>query len=424
MHRSDTSRCLSLLTNLPLLATAAVLSLAVVPASAQTPAGPHPITVVLKDGDTLNGMLAPSDGSGLTIDSGKFGPISLPWAAIADLRLTDPVRVRIEDGSVIEGTATWVAGALSIQAQGATLSVLPATMLGLEWVGQPPPTWRDHWNIVGSTSSDLKRGNTNTLNVNLTSNVTYRSASYGVGVYGGRGLARTGTGDEAMTTADSSKAGGRLDKYLGDNLFLFGSGDFSYDRFQQVRRAWLTVGLGDDLISTKRAVFTLMAGFVRARDEARLQTKTARMPSLQVDGSRQYNEMELGIGLRRRVGKKNANLSADWTLDRQLGEADVNVTVSGVAATSFAVPLTGLLRSDLRAQLDVPVSKRVAWQVQFEHSYVNHPYPNSKPSDVSVTFGLNLNVGNSKLAGYSGSSSNVGVLAGSGAVKSAVKTSK
>ena len=392
------------------------------PAGAQSPGDAKPVTVVLKDGDTLRGTLAPSQASGLSLRTSKFGTLTLPWDAIASLTLPDPVRAIGADGVMVTGAAAWSSQALVVQVSSQSVTIPVEQLQRLEWVGEPPPSWMERWKIVAASNTSSTRGNTETLSAGINGSATYQGTAYGLGLYGGRSYSSVGSGDDAATTADASQLGGRLDRYLREQFFLFGSTDYKYDRFQQVLRLWGTVGLGVDAVSTQRAVLSLMAGIARGRDAARMTVKSGAIAGREVSGSRTYNQLQISEGLRRRLGRKGVELSQDLAVYRQLGNASAHVSVAGGPTISGSVPLTGQWRSDLTAQATVPLSTHLAWQGQFRHSYVNHPYPGSKSSDASVTLGFSLNLGNAALGGYSGSSSNVGTLAGQGGVRSQSET--
>lgn len=385
-------------------------------AGAQSPGHAMPVTVVLKDGDTLRGTLAPSHPAGLSLRTSKFGTLSIPWTEVASLTMPDPVRAIGADGLVVVGVAVWSSQALVVQAPSQSFTIPLEQLQLLEWVGEPPASWLERWKLVAASSTSISRGNTETLDAAISGSATYQGLAYGLGLYGGRSHSGVGSGDGSVTTADASQLGGRLDRYLREQLFVFGSTDFKYDRFQQVLRLWGTFGLGVDAVSTRHAVLSLMAGIARGRDAARVTATSGAIAGREVTGSRTYNQLQMSEGLRRRMGSWGVELSEDWVVYRQLGKASAQASVAGGPSIRGAVPLTGQWRSELTAQATVPLTSHLAWQGQFRHSYVNHPYPGSKESDVSVTLGFSLNIGNGALGGYSGSSSNVGTLAGQGGV--------
>ena len=382
--------------------------------------GPRPTTVTLATGDRVSGVLEPSSAEGLALQTQAFGPMELPWTAVASVEFGVPVRVRLNDGTQAAGVATWKDGAVIVRgANGADTTAPVAQIAVLQWTDQPAPTWEDHWNITGTASTQAARGNSETTSLNAGGSATYRGTRTGIGLYANRSYSSAGRPGSSETTGDTAVAGGRVDRYLIDRGFAFASTDFKYDRFQQVQRFWGTVGAGFDVVSTKKLAMTFSAGLSRGRDGVKSLVQTGVLAGNQAELSRTYNQLQLGEGLRWKGWRRGTVLSQDVTVYRQVGNASVaaSVVAAGQGVT-LRIPATGYLRVESSSRLQAPINNRLSLQASLQDSYTNHPYPGSKSNDVSVSLGLNLQIGKQSLGSYNGSSSNVGTLAGSDALSS------
>lgn len=380
------------------------------------PRSPAPTQAGLTDGSRLVGQLRPSSSSGLVLAAGQLGLLTIPWDAVDHVAFGDPVRVTKQDGTVAQGTASIKDGVLTLQtsASAPPVSIGVADLVTLEWTEQPGPTWRDRVHAAGASSLNLMRGNTKTQQLDLSASMAYRATHFGLGTYAQRSVNQVGASPEIDTVADSAQAGSRLDRYVGSSAFVFLAGDYKHDRFQKVQRLWATAGTGRDLLSTDRGVLSVMAGVSRGRDAEKQSIGSTR--PREVEASRTYWQLRLSAGGRARVGRQGTELAHDVVVYRQLGSAVANVSAgAGRGGARLAIPLTGLMRTEMTSQLAVPLAHGISWQAQANFSATNHPYPGATSKDLALTTGIRLDFGNDTLGGYAGSGSNVGTLAGSGA---------
>ncbi len=382
------------------------------------PRSPASTEAGLVDGSRLVGQLRPSSSSGLVLAAGQLGQLTIPWDAVDHVAFGDPVRVTKKDGTVAEGTASIKDGVLTLQtsASSSPVSVGMADLATLEWTEQPGPTWRDRVHATGVSSFDLMRGNTQTQQLYLSASMAYRATDVGLGMYAERSVNQVGASPEIDTVADSAQAGSRLDRYVGSSTFVFFSGDYKHDRFQKVQRLWATAGAGRDLLSTTRGVVSVMAGVSRGRDAEERSIGSTRPQ--EIEASRTYWQLRLSAGARARLGREGTELAHDVVLYRQLGAAVANVSAgAGRGGVRLAIPLTGLMRTEMTSRLAVPLARGISWQAQANFSATNHPYPGATSKDLALSTGIRLDFGNDTLSGYAGSGSNVGTLAGSGAAR-------
>ncbi len=375
----------------------------------------------LTDGSRIVGELRPSSSSGLVLESSHLGRLTIPWDIVQQAEFGDQVRVTKKDGTTEQGTASLSDGVLSMQISPSTrkLTIQVAEVVNLEWSDQPPPTWRDRVHAVNNSSLDVARGNTDTMQADLSGSMTYQATPVGIGIYGGRSLNQVGSASELDTVADAARAGLRLDRYLGQSAYLFVSADFKHDRFQKVQRVWTTVGAGRDVVSSEQRVLSVMGGLSRGRDAASRSIFPAH--AVDVEASRTYWQLQLSASGRAKLAYRSVQLAHGVVFYRQIGTARASVTTAVGRSLTAAIPLMGLARLEMTSQLSLPLNDWLSWQAQSSYSYTNRPYPGTTPHDLTLTTGLRFDFGNDTLGGYSGSGSHVGTLAGSGRARTRSK---
>ena len=147
-------------------------------AQGQSPAVTPPTTVSLTDGSRLVGELRPSSSSGLVLESPPLGRLTIPWDVVHQAEFGDEVRVTKQDGTIQQGEASLSEGVLTMQTSQSTrtLTIQIAEVANLEWIHQPAPTWRDRVHAFNNSSLDVARGNTDTMQADLSGGMTYQAS--------------------------------------------------------------------------------------------------------------------------------------------------------------------------------------------------------------------------------------------------------
>lgn len=60
-------------------------------------------TVVLENGDRLSGTLVKMEGASVWLDTAYAGTLKLPWAQVSHIESDAPVRIRLADGTEVDG---------------------------------------------------------------------------------------------------------------------------------------------------------------------------------------------------------------------------------------------------------------------------------------------------------------------------------
>jgi len=60
--------------------------------------------VVMKNGDRVTGTIVKQDGKTITVKTDSFGVVTAPWDKVASIKSDQPVNVVLKDGKTLLGT--------------------------------------------------------------------------------------------------------------------------------------------------------------------------------------------------------------------------------------------------------------------------------------------------------------------------------
>ncbi len=214
-------------------------------------------TVVLNNGDTLNGTIGRVTATELEFYSPAFGSITIPTANVTRYTFDKPVPVQPKgQPSVTEK----VAG----DATGLTIGDKPYTYAQIKAVNPPAQEWKGA--IMGNFS--LARGNTNKFVVGAEAKAAYRrddanyddrtilNGAYNYGESGG------GPSSEPnVTDTDNWSIFTKHDRFWSDQLYGYMVAKLEHDRIAQLYyRASPGIGLGYQWIESPKTNFNSEVG--------------------------------------------------------------------------------------------------------------------------------------------------------------------
>lgn len=233
----------------------------------------HADEVTLKNGDRLTGTIVRSDAKVLMIKSDFAGDVSIQWDAITSIQSTQPLYFALKDGETIAGTvatsdgnfvvATKNAGTVTTSKDSvvAVRNETEQTAFNTEIDRLRNPRLTDFWSGFLDTGVSVTRGNSDTLNFSLSGQAVRRTSRDTITAYATSIFANNGTGGPTKTTANSIGGGLRIDLNVTKRLFVYGLTDFYHDEFQQLDlRNILAGGLGYHVINTKPTTFDVYGG--------------------------------------------------------------------------------------------------------------------------------------------------------------------
>ena len=75
--------------------------------------------VVMKNGDRVTGSVVKQDGKTITIKTENFGVVGAPWDQVVSIQSDQPVTVVLKDGKSLQGSLSTVDGKMVVTGLGA-----------------------------------------------------------------------------------------------------------------------------------------------------------------------------------------------------------------------------------------------------------------------------------------------------------------
>ncbi len=330
--------------------------------------------VTLKNGDRLSGTILKADGKVLVMKSEFAGEVSIQWEAITAIQSSQPLYFALQDGETIAGTVATSEGKFVLATKNAgTVTTSKDSVLAVRNETEEAavnaeverlrhPHLTDFWSGFLDTGLSLTRGNSETLNFNLSGQAVRETARDKITAYGSSVFANNGTGGPTKTTANAIGGGIRVDVNITDRFYVYGLTDFYHDEFQQLDlRNILAGGVGYHVIRTKATTFD-------------------------VYGGGDFNQSYYSTPLTRRTGEIMAgeyfthSFSNRMTFDERF-ELFPNISE------------TGEYRYTFNTHAVTKLSQWLAWQISFVDLYVSNPPVGVKNNDLILSTGLRLTFG-------------------------------
>ncbi|HTS63356.1 MAG TPA: DUF481 domain-containing protein [Candidatus Acidoferrales bacterium] len=228
----------------------------------------HADQLTLKNGDRVTGAIVKKDDKSITIKSDAFGVITAPWEQVTAITAEKPVTVVLKDGKSVEGTIATADSKLQVATQGAKLSVDPADV---QTIRNPEeqrtyekylhPSWTELWTATGTLSLAGAVGNARTQTF-TTSATAIRETRHDKATISFAAVdASATTSGVNAETARAVRGGVAYDHNVSPRLFVGGFNTYEYDRFQNLDlRFTAGGGLGVHAVKKEHATLDLTAG--------------------------------------------------------------------------------------------------------------------------------------------------------------------
>ena len=238
--------------------------------------------VVLKNGDTVTGVIVKKDGAKLTIKSEFLGEVSMPWDAVKSLKSDESLTVVLPGGESVLGKVNTTEDKLEVATTTATKSV-PLAQVGAvrnpaeqhSWERLQHPGLLELWTGSFDLGFALARGNartstlTNAFNatritrkdkITLTFRQIYATANL-------NSAATAGSPSLSTTIASAVRGGWTYNRDLTPRFFVSTFNDYEHDRFQNLSLRFVAGGgFGVNAIKDEKANLSFTGGGDYARE--------------------------------------------------------------------------------------------------------------------------------------------------------------
>jgi putative salt-induced outer membrane protein len=330
-------------------------------------------TVSLKNGDHLTGTIESSDAKTLVLKTDYAGELKIQWAAVTGIESSQTLHVALKGGEAVVGSVTTSGDTLIVATKNTgSVTAAKADVTAIrddsaEAVYEREvlhPGLADLWSGVVDTGFNVTRGNSETLNYNLSGAATRTSDRDKISVYTTAIYANNSTTGATITTAHDIQGGVRGDLNVSPRIFIFAQTDFQFDQFQDLNlRNTLGGGAGYHVIKSTHTTFDLLGG------------ATYEQEYFSTNLTRKSAEVLLGEDLSMKFGKR-------FTLGETLSlYPDVNTSERGQYRFLFNATAAAALKGWL------------SWQVTYNDQFLSNPINGLKKNDTILTTGLRVTFG-------------------------------
>jgi hypothetical protein len=224
--------------------------------------------LVLKNGDRVTGSIVKKDEKAITIKSDAFGVISAPWDQVVSITAEKPVTVVLKDGKTIEGTVATTGGKVEVATKESKVAVETVDVQTIRNADEEKsyqrllhPSWTQLWGWTGTLGFAGSAGNARTQSFTTgftTSRVTRNDKTTLTFSTIDASAFVNGTNS---TTAKAIRGGISYDHNVSSRLFVNVFNNNEYDRFQNLDLRFITgSGFGVHALKTERQALDFTGG--------------------------------------------------------------------------------------------------------------------------------------------------------------------
>jgi putative salt-induced outer membrane protein len=190
-------------------------------------------TVELTNGDRITGTITEMMGGKLIMQVGEKGKVTIPWKEVAAVETSNPQRIKLASGDVIE-EATFVRRTDGVYVTAPAVSgerpVTPADIAGIAVPARPP--WKGFVSAFAAGTS----GNSETFGVGARANLLRESDDDRLEFYGRGDFSQQEDPDngEDETTVQKATGGVNYDYFVHEPWFVGAFTQFDHDFLQDL----------------------------------------------------------------------------------------------------------------------------------------------------------------------------------------------
>jgi small nuclear ribonucleoprotein (snRNP)-like protein len=224
--------------------------------------------VVMKNGDRVTGIIVKQDGKTITIKTDNFGIVSAPWDKVASLKSDQPVNVVLKDGKTLVGTVAPTEGRVEITTKDTKVEVSPGEVAAIRDADEEKayerllnPGLLELWSGGGSVGFAGTDGNAKTSTFTTAFGVARLTNTDKISLDFNAIKASALINGQNAGTAQAVRGGIGYDRNVSRSLFVNVFNDYEYDKFQNLDlRFVIGGGFGLHAVKNKRSVLNVLAG--------------------------------------------------------------------------------------------------------------------------------------------------------------------
>ncbi len=224
--------------------------------------------VTMKNGDRFTGAIQKSDGKTLTLKSDYAGLITLPMDAVTSIQTDKPLSVVLKDGQTINGVVKSSGGKVEVATVPTPQEVATGDVTALRDADEEKayerlqhPSWDELWNGNVSLGLAGTAGNSQTFSFTTGMNAARVTNTDKTTVYFTAVKASSTINGVSADTAQAARGGWAYNHDVDSRLFLSTFNDYEYDKFQGLNlRVDFGGGLGYTLIKSDTTLLAIQAG--------------------------------------------------------------------------------------------------------------------------------------------------------------------
>jgi small nuclear ribonucleoprotein (snRNP)-like protein len=224
--------------------------------------------VVMKNGDRVTGTIIKQDGKTITVKTDNFGIVTAPWDKVASLKSDQPVNVVLKDGKTLVGTVAPSEGKLEIAAKDTKVDVSPGEVAAIRDADEQKayerllnPGLLQLWSGGGSVGFAGTDGNAKTLTFTTAFNAARVTTTDKISLDFNLIKASALINGQTASTAQAVRGGIGYDHNVSPRLFVNVFNDYEYDKFQNLDlRFVIGGGFGFHAVKNKRSALNLLGG--------------------------------------------------------------------------------------------------------------------------------------------------------------------
>ncbi len=214
-------------------------------------------SVVLDNGDRLSGTVVQMTAEALGIATPYAGTIKLPWTRVSRIETDAPVRLRLADGTELDGQ---LQGADAGQLRVRIGSLAETAPLALDRVAAiNPPRHPDRTVLKGRASAggSFVQGNTDAQTLHLSGELVARNPTQRVTLDGELNEAE----QDGADTASNWRLGLKVDHFVSPRTYFYANTRFDHDSQADLDlRSTLGAGVGRQLIDRDDLTLSVEGG--------------------------------------------------------------------------------------------------------------------------------------------------------------------